>query len=80
MLSVRLVLAQNVSLLDACVYCAGAIPGSDGQSIEKCGFRRSNTLILETREANETFPAFNPNHIPLRIKMVTAENIAVRLH
>lgn len=45
------------------------------KSLQELGFLRTNCLVLETRGKGEEFPVYNPNEVPLRIKLVDSENI-----
>lgn len=49
--------------------------GREDLTLEQCGFKRTNMLVLETRSPEEQFPEYNPNLIPIRIRSVTKQNL-----
>eukprot|EP01006_Ploeotia_vitrea_P038009 TRINITY_DN66192_c8_g1_i3.p1 TRINITY_DN66192_c8_g1~~TRINITY_DN66192_c8_g1_i3.p1 ORF type:complete len:1232 (+),score=694.70 TRINITY_DN66192_c8_g1_i3:155-3850(+) len=56
-------------------FAQATLEGMEKVSLQDAGFTRSNTLLLETRAPDEEFPPYNPNEIPVRVKVVSQNNI-----
>jgi len=57
-------------------HAQAALSEGEDMTLEKCSAKRNLTLLLETREKDQSFPLYNPNAIPLRIRVASPENLS----